>query len=164
MIQVPENVESLFVAAGWYPGRRASVDFVIPTGHPAGPVLLEFGGLKVGTVASGLECATSDVAFRYVATETKLVRLWSDLLGTRLVGVADVHHAHGEAYVDEKGRWFVIGAVDDLVVFVGASFGEALQGLLLGRRGRPILRPDQDRVTVYGETFLTGDPRIYSYP
>jgi hypothetical protein len=36
-----------------------------------------------------------------------------------------------------------------------------MEGLLLGRRARPMLRPDQETVDLYGETFTANHPSVY---
>jgi len=160
---LPNSVEQLFVLAGWSPGRRIVVPEQVPAHHLAHQVLAEFGGLNVGQTGSGVECATSDVAFQQVLGDDLFVRSWSELLQSRLVGVAEVHNAHGELYIDAVGRWFVASLMSDSICFTGSSFQEAMERLLLGRRCRPMLRPGQYKTSMYGETFEAGDPRVYRY-
>jgi hypothetical protein len=38
-----------------------------------------------------------------------------------------------------------------------------VERLLLGRKVRPMLRPDQHQVELYGETFTRGHPAIFEY-
>jgi hypothetical protein len=85
------------------------------------------------------------------------------LLGTRLVGIADMHHGHGELYVATDGRCFGRSCMHDAFYFEGASFAEAAEWAMLGRRSRPLLRPEQQSVTLYGIRFAADSPVVYRY-
>lgn len=63
------------------------------------------------------------------------------------------------------GRCFCASCVDDgdTFSFVGNSFAEAAETILLGKRLRPMLRPDQDAVKLYGERFVADSPELYRY-
>jgi SUKH-3 immunity protein len=163
MTDIPLSVRYMFLAAGWSVNRQVQVPTSVPAIHPAHPILQEFGGLRVGRTGPGQECAASDVAFQEIPSDSKLVRFWSDLLRTQLIGVAEVHNRHGELYLDSDGRWYTIGISDDAMCFVGSSFEEVMERLLLGHRCRPMLRPGQKQVTLYGEVIASGDPRVYRY-
>ena len=163
-MDIPTTVHSLFVAAGWQPGRRVAVAAEVPVAHPAAEILAEFGGLRVGVSGAGQECASSDVAFgRSWGAELSDIELWSELLDSPLACIAEIHNAHGELYVDGLGRHFGMSMVHDAFWFEGQSFGEAMERLLLGRRSQPMLRPGQDTMMWYGETITADDPRIYRY-
>jgi hypothetical protein len=43
------------------------------------------------------------------------------------------------------------------------SFAEAAERSLFGRRVRPLLRPDQSSVTLYGHLFTADSPQLYRY-
>ena len=47
--------------------------------------------------------------------------------------------------------------------FEGHTFVEATERILLGRRARPLLEPDQDSVRLYGDEYRRGDPRLYRW-
>jgi hypothetical protein len=126
-------------------------------------VLAAFGGLTVGECGAGEECATSDISFELLDPAEPDVRIWSELLRSQLIGIAEVHRGHGELYVDESGRYFGRSCVHEAFYFEGSSFGEAVEGVLLGRRARPMLRPDQESVTLYGEDFTASHPSVYPY-
>jgi len=162
MTELPASIRRSFLAAGWCPGRRVVVGPAVPTEHPACAILAEFDGLRVGQSGCGEECAKSDVMFRPFWPDSS-IRAWEELLVTQLIGVADVCHRHGELYVDHHGRLFGASVVHDAFYFHGASFGEAMERLLLGRRSQPMLRPDQDNVTLYGEEFTADHATIYRY-
>jgi hypothetical protein len=91
------------------------------------------------------------------------ISTWNGLLGTTLIGIAEFHHAHGELYVDSAGRVFSLSLIHDAFSFEGATFDEAVERRLLGRRCRPMLRPDQESVTLYGEEFGHDHPSVYRY-
>jgi hypothetical protein len=93
--------------------------------------------------------------------EAPEIKLWSELLGSQLIYVATVHNDHEKLYVDALGRYFGLSLIHDTFYFHGASFGGAMEGLLLGRRARPMLRPDQETVDLYGETFTANHPSVY---
>ena len=152
-----------FVLAGWYPGRNRPVPASIPPGHPAAGVLARFGGLTVGRCGAGRECATSDIRFGPVVPADPDIPRWEALLATTLIGVAEVHHSHGELYVDSSGRYYGLSGVHDAFYLEGLHFSEAVEGLLLGRRARPMLRPDQESVTLYGVDFTADHPGIYRW-
>ena len=134
----------------------------IPQGHPAVPILSAFSGLTVGKCGAGEQCGTSDVAFGFVERGDE-ADVWSVLLQTVLVGIATVDHNHGDLFIDSTGRCFLISGVHDATCYEGASFSEAMRGLLRGLRCRPMLRPDQQSVTLYGDEFTADSPEVFDY-
>jgi hypothetical protein len=158
MTEVPASVRPMFVAAGWHPGRKAALSPTMQVDHPAAAVLAEFGGLLVGQTGVGEECARSDVSFRQLPPDDLILDVWEKLLCTQLVGIADVHHGHVELYMDSSGRCFSAIIVGDGFCFEGASFNEAIERVLLGRRSRPLLRPGQNTTSHYSEEIRAGDP------
>jgi hypothetical protein len=162
VIELPASIRHSFLASGWAPGRRIAVSSAVAADHPAHAILAEFGGLMVGESGCGEECAKMDVMFQALWPDSS-IRVWEELLVTQLIGVADVCQKHEELYVDHHGRLFGASVVHDAFYFRGASFGGAMEGLLLGRRAQPLLKPDQDRVMLYGEEFTADHPSIYRY-
>ncbi|CCE05873.1 conserved hypothetical protein [Bradyrhizobium sp. STM 3843] len=162
-MEIPLTVQSMFVAAGWKPGRESDIDVRVPQSHPAYRILKELGGLHVGRCEPGVECATSDLAFGFLEGDREIVSVWNELLRSRLVGIAEVHHRHGWLLIDEAGQCFGASQIHDAFYYEGPSFGVALEGLLIGRKARPMLRPDQDQVELYGQTFSRGHPEIFVY-
>jgi len=164
LIELPESVKSRFIAAGWHPARRVTVPSSVPADHPAAAILAMFGGLTVTPAReAGEECATDDLAFQELEPDEPATGVWGVLLGTRLIGVAEMHRGHGELYVAGDGRCFGRSLVHDAFYFEGASFPEAMERSLLGRRSRPMLRPDQSSVTLYGIQYTADSPEIYRY-
>lgn len=137
----------------------------MPTDHPAAAILPAFGGLTVSRPegAEGEECGLDDLAFRELFPDASILGGWAGLLGTRLVGVADVHHGHGEWYVAADGRVFGRSCVHDAFWLAGESFAEAAERSLFGRRVRPLLRPGQSSVRLYGDQFTADSPQVYRY-
>jgi len=162
-MEIPSEVRHLFVAAGWRPARDVSVDDRVPEHHPAHDVLQEMGGLHVGQAGCGIECASSDLIFQFCDVAPEIVSTWSELLGSKLIEIAEVHNRHGLLLMDEAGRCFGASLIHDAFYFEGQNFDEALTRLLLGRRSRPMLKPDQQQVDLYGETFVRGHPAIFDY-
>ncbi|HVL14786.1 MAG TPA: SUKH-3 domain-containing protein [Gemmata sp.] len=164
MIELPESVRSRFVAAGWYPGRQTVVSATIPFDHPAAAILAAFGGLTVTPDReAGEECAPDDVVFRELWPDESITGVWARLLGTLLIGVAEMHRGHGELYLAADGRCFGRSCVHDAFYFEGSSFTEAAERAMLGRRSRPLLRPDQSSVRLYGIQYTADSPEVYRY-
>jgi hypothetical protein len=164
LMDIPSSVRPLFLAAGWQSGRRMRVDGRVPELHLAHSILQEVGGLHVGrSEPSGIECARSDLEFCFCEADHKILSTWGELLRSRLVEVAEVHNRHGWLIVDEAGRCFGASQIHDAFYFEGQTFGEAVERLLLGRKVRPMLRPDQHQVELYGATFTRGHPAIFEY-
>jgi len=134
----------------------------LPPDHPACAVLASFDGLTVGNTGEGIECATSDIHFCPVAPDGE-ISAWNELLGETLVGIAEVHHAHGELFIDTAGRCYVRSCVHDAFYFEGPTFFEAAEQLLVGLRSRPMLRPGQHSVELYGHTYTPESPEVYRY-
>jgi hypothetical protein len=165
MVELPESVRPLFVAARWHPGRRVEVSPAVPANHPAAGILAEFGGLTVAPPedAAGEECGLDDLVFRQSHRADSVADRWENLLGTRLISVADIHHGHAAWYVAADRRVFGRSYIHDAFWLAGRSFGEAVERSLLGRRVRPMLRPDQSSVTLYGIRFTADSPELYRY-
>jgi hypothetical protein len=136
----------------------------VPPDHPAAAILAALAGLNVSPDReAGAECAPNDLAFRELWPDESITAVWATLLATQLIGVADMHHGHGELYVAADGRCFGRSCIHDAFYFEGASFAEAAEGPMLGRRARPLLRADQISVTLYGIRFTPDSPEVYQY-
>jgi hypothetical protein len=136
----------------------------VPADHPAAAVLAALGGLTVTPDReAGEECAPDELAFRELWPDESITVVWAGLLGARLFGVADMHGGHGELYVATDGRCFGRSCMHDAFYFEGASFAEAAERAMLGRRSRPLLGPDQASVMLYGIRFTADSPEVYRY-
>lgn len=157
------ETRQLLQDAGWFPGRRVATR--APLGHPAESILAALSGLRVGQTGPGETCARSDISFFLLELEPDDVDMheWSRLLGTALVGVGEVHNAHGELWVAADGRWFGRSLVHRAFYFEGADIVEAMEGLLRGRRARPLIHPDEESVTLYGDRYTREHPEIYDF-
>ena len=165
MFEVPESVRPVFEAAGWHPGRRVGLPPDVPAGHPGVAILAALGGLTVARPedAEGEECALDDLAFGPLFPDGSILVGWAGLLNTQLVGVADIHHGHGEWYAASDGRVFGRSCIHDAFWLAGLSFAEAAERSLFGRRVRPLLRPGQSFVTLYGTRLSADSPAVYRY-
>ena len=157
----PPSISSLFEQAGWLPGRAVAVSTRVPSGHPARALLCSFAGLRVGVSGPGLECAASDIAFRDRDSEFDVESRWSPCLGSQLICVGGQHNEHGELFIDSLGRVFGASLVHDAFWLEGENVWAGIENVLLGRRSRPLLHPDQDAVMLYGQRFVRGDPGIF---
>jgi hypothetical protein len=59
-------------------------------------------------------------------------------------------------------RYFDANIDVETFYFFGASFAEAMERLL-GRCMRPLLRPDQTSIVLYGDVFTPDHPGIYKW-
>jgi SUKH-3 immunity protein len=163
VVELPDSVRQSFVAAGWQPERQVAVPSSVPAEHPAAAIVAALGGLNVvPNRKSGEECAPNDLAFREVTLDD-YINVWATLLGTLLVGIAEVHDGHGELYVATDGRCFGRSCIHDAFYFEGQTFADAVERSLLGRRVRPMLLPDQPSVSLYGIQYTPDSPKLYRY-
>lgn len=173
MIVLTPDILPFFAKAGWHEGRKValsdSYSKEVPNSHPANEILAQFGGLTVGEAASGQECATDVIAFVLPSEEfnpdweSSPIKTWNTLLKTKLVCIASVHHDHGELYVDTTGRCFGLSLIHDAFCFEGESFVKAMHRAMFGIRSRPMLRPDQESVMLYGIHYNAESPELYKY-
>ncbi|MCE9637841.1 MAG: SUKH-3 domain-containing protein [Planctomycetes bacterium] len=140
LCEPPTRVRAMFERAGWAPGRRVAVSDEVPRGHPAHAILASFSGLSVGECGPGEECARSDMVFRDLLEDASTVRTWETVLKTRLVSVASVHRGHGEMYVASDGQCYGASRNDGAFYFEGASFSEAVERRVFGRRSPMLSR------------------------
>ena len=124
----------------------------VPDDHPARAILERYDGKSRGSIDFGL--IGRDEMHDEVAT-------WERLLGTRLIGVGLADHGHEQLYVAGDGRCFGSSEVHDAFYFHADTLKKHLRGQLIRRRSRPMLRPDQASVDLYGIEFFPGDPDLY---
>ena len=106
-------------------------------------IVTRFGGQKVGTTGEGRDLAASDVRF-YSAlfTEDDEEALpWRGKVGP-LAAFAASHNEHMICLVGTAGAFYVFTVPDGKLYEVGATFGEAMERLLLGLSYGPALQPD----------------------
>ena len=165
MIEPPESVRHLFIAAGWHPNRYVELSHLVPADHPAHEILTAFTGLVVSQPddAEGEECGLDDLAFEYFRHNDPGITEWAARLDTHLVGIAEILFRHGQWYIATDGRVFGGTYLDDGFWLAGLSFAEAVERSLFGRRVRPLLRPNQTTTKCYGELFTAESPEVYRY-
>jgi len=157
------SVLRLLKAAGWRANRKVAVSPSVPANHPAWQALSSFGGLHIYPDGdAGIECATSDIDFNSPAATPELAE-WAQLLRSTLVPVAGVHRSHGLLCIASDGTCFGSSYIHDAFYFEGDRLDVAIERMLLGKRARPMLRPDQSQVTLYGQTFARGDQGVFAW-
>ncbi|AOR60517.1 SUKH-3 domain-containing protein [Pectobacterium parmentieri] len=165
LIEIPESVLPLFQAAGWPHNVAQSAPLFVSENHPACAILQAFGELTVGQCGTGEECASGDIVFGgsvdLQGDETLLE--WQDILSTTLILIGETHHSHGALLMDATGACYGMSFVHEAFWFEGPSFGAAAERILLGRKGQPMLRPDQTSISVWGETVTADHPSVYHY-
>mgnify|MGYP007070479173 CR=1 FL=1 len=127
----------------------------IPQDHPSRAILSKLSGRRRGSIVFKLldRCWYS-----------KEVLEWESLLHTTLVGLGEVEFHHGEFYVASDGRCFGLSCVHDAFYFEGESFKKYWLRKFLGSRARPMLRPDQSSVMLYGIVYTRESPETYFPP
>jgi hypothetical protein len=66
-------------------------------------------------------------------------------------------------YIDTLGRCYGLSTIHDAFYFEGASLFEAVERLLTGKRCKPMLRPEQEFVHLYGRVYTADSPETYKY-
>ena len=155
------TVLRLLDTAGWRADRNVSVSGSVPLDHPAWRVLSSFGGLRIRPEEdSGIDCAASDIDFNSPAAPSEVTR-WAELLRSTLVPIAEVHNYHGLLCIASDGTCYGSSYIHDAFYLEGERFEIALERILLGKRARPMLRPEQSEVMLYGQTFLRGSAEVF---
>ena len=124
----------------------------VPEGHPAHEILTQYEGKTRGSIEFGL--IGSDQIHEQVVT-------WESLLETRLIGVGLEDHGHAQLYVASDGRFFGSSEIHDAFFFHADSLKQLFRAQMLNKRSRPMIRPDQGSVDLYGIQFSPGDPEVY---
>ena len=133
-----------------------SIDFPssVPLDHPARDILRKLNGKQRGRVEFLL------LPERDYHEE---IPLWNQLLDTSLVGIGLVAGGAEQLFVSSDGRCFGSSEVHDAFYYHADSLRRYMWMPLFRKRSRPMLRPDQDSVDLYGLTFRRGDSEVY-YP
>ena len=167
MYEPPNEVLDQFTSSGWAPDRLVDVPHQIPQSHPAFEVLKRYAGLTVGACGEGVEVATSDIEFRIPESDNpedyEEKSTWEQLLEVRLVSIAHVHHQHGELFIGSDGRCFGRSYIHDAMWFEGETFEVAVRNILKGIRAKPMLRPSQASVSIYGNEYNRESAELYDW-
>jgi SUKH-3 immunity protein len=134
MLVLPESILPFFTKAGWFDGLNNGLKSSNQNPLVAS-IFAEFGGLSVGEVGAGRDCATSDVCFFNDASETideaDDYKHFQKQVG-KLSLIADAHHNHMQVLVAENGQFYVFTIPDGKLYFAGEHFNAAMERLLLG--------------------------------
>ena len=164
MFLPPAQFAAHFVAAGWSENRTVTPDARVPREHPAWELLSSFDGIHITpTTDSGVECATSDIAFRFLADRCNVVSDWESRLGTVLIGVALTSKKYGHLWIAQDGRFFSSNDVTDSFSFVADDFHDCVKNFLTGVWHKPLLAPGETTAMIYGVNLTLGDDRIYDW-
>lgn len=139
----PATVLERLARAGWAPGRSVPLPKDLPADFPLFPaaeaVLREFGGLHIGSVEPGQECATSDLSVSPASAAGSSAHTGlATSTGSRLYPLGEFHHGHALLLMDEDGAIYTY--FDELEPYA-ASFEQALGQLVLGLRPRANAAP-----------------------
>ena len=156
MSVAPSRFMSHLRRSGWRENRQVAVDGRVPSNHPAYQVLSELGGVSFAS----REWNKILLDFQYVEEAAEEARKWTQAYGMRLVGVAEIHNGHGEAYMTEQEHLIAFSLIHDACWFLGANLEAAMDALWREERARPMLLPGQESVDLYGETIMGKDPRV----
>ena len=156
---VSVSLRDLFLAAGWTPERASlTVDAA-----PIEALYRELGGLTVGQNGTGFECATGDVVFESAPIKDYSVGEWEGLLRVDLFRLGISSGGHEAIFVSNDCRLFGFSEIHDAFYLYGLSVTEGLEHLFCGIRARPMLRPNQESVTLYGHCYRRDHPDVYHY-
>ncbi len=136
MIELPDSLRPLFVAAGWPSMSTVPLPHYVPPEHPAAALLEQLAGVQVGVCGTGQDCATSDVAFgtfEHLHGSEDFLE-WQQRLGSTLVSIAEVCHGHGALLMDEKGCCYGLSLIHDGLWIQGLDFVQAMENLIFGRK------------------------------
>jgi hypothetical protein len=127
----------------------------IPLDHPAHALLSRRQGKRRGRIS-----------YRPLDLDeySPNIPTWESLLQVRLIGIGEFGHGYQLLFLASDGRCFSEDIVDgDVFYYEAKSLVQFHLMPLLGKRSRPMLRPDQDSVMAYGFTMTRESPEVYPY-
>jgi hypothetical protein len=128
----------------------------IPHDHPARAVLAKRQGKRRGRI--NYRALDPDEYSSNIPT-------WESLLGVRLIGIGDFGNEYQLLFLASDGRCFSEDIVDNDVFYYEAESLVQFQLMtILGKKSRPMLRPDQESVMAYGITMTRESPQVYPIP
>ena len=164
MFDFSENVTEWLRKQNWHGHRRIEVPAGIPSGHPAESILASFGGLSLLRPDDEFpDDPIVEIEFQSLPPHDKVVKTWSNLLRSTVVGIGYGHSQHEKVYVDSRGRMYADSLMHDAFYLHGISLADCLHNLLIGARAKPMLRPDQPSVRLYGKLFTKNSPEVFRY-
>ncbi len=159
-----EDVTEWLRKHNWHEDRRIEVPAWIPSGHPAESILASFGGLVLLRPDDEFpDDPIVEIEFQLLPPNDKVVNTWSNLLRSTVVGIGYGHSHHEKLYVDSRGRLYAASLMHDAFYLRGISLADSLHNLLIDARAKPMLRPDQRSVRLYGQEFTRNSPEVFRY-
>ena len=163
-LENPDQIASPYTDSGTVPNLKfsfaAARNRILPGGWAREVTARE---LPIATTLAGVDMRLKPGAYRELHWHKEAE--WAFMLkGRARITAID---SEGRAFQDDVGEgdlWtFPSGVPHSVQGLEGGSFSEAVERSLLGRRSRPLLRPDQESVTLYGIRFTADSPRVYRY-
>ena len=138
------KTENTLRRAGWYPGRQVPDILALWKGNErlshfemfpvAENILLEFCGLRVDESGPGETCAQEPFVIdpTLAAYDEELFRYFSSLVKTSLYPLGEVDNGHNYWAIGENDYAYLL--MNDIQL-LGKSIDEALENLIIGRKG-----------------------------
>jgi len=135
------EVLTLLTRAGWYEGRHAQGQFVVPSDvhYPAHieQLLQEFGGLLIRSTGAGLTLGRNSIHFdpsyaEMESSEEGILTYYAGLLQHPLYPLGHIPQESLLLCIDWAGTMYMAG---DYLYRVGRSFAEGVSNILLGVKG-----------------------------
>lgn len=160
-----DEVKALCLAANWPVADAERGEPREFASHPAAHVMAELDGLRVGRMGIRPGQTSGELLFGYRSCEHEDPHIseWEALLFTRLVNIAEVDGGHAAMFMDEAGACYLNSNVHDAFTYMGDSLQEALDGFLVNRWVKAMLRPGQASVSLYGVTITARHPQAYDW-
>jgi len=160
-----DDVKDLCLAANWPIADDEPGEPYEFRDHPATRALAEMDGLRVGRMGNHAGQTSGELLFGYRSIEhdDPHVSQWESLLFTRLVNIAEVDSGHAAMFMDEVGACYMNSNVHDAFAFMGDTLREALEGFVVNRWVKAMLRPGQVSVSLYGLTITARHPQAHDW-
>ena len=164
MLEFVPDVADWLLRHDWHPNRSVDVPESVPATHPAHTILRSFGGLSLFSHDEEFpDDPIAEIDFGILSPDDKTAATWSRLLGSNVIGIGHVHNQHEKIYSDADGKIYGRSLVHDAFYLRGHSLSAFLYNLLTQTRAKPMLRPDQHSVRLYGITFDSQSDELHRY-
>ena len=148
----------------WHADRSVDVPEWVPAMHPAHSILKSFGGLSLLSYSDEFpDDPIAEIDFGILSPDDTTAANWSRLLGSTLIGIGVGHNQHENVYSDAEGKIYGRSLMHDAFYLLGPSLLACLHNLLTRTRAKPMLRPDQNSIRLYGRTFDSTSDELHRY-
>ena len=169
---VRADLVRLFARCSWRGSRGMGGTLIVPLTFQTGfhrntgahSILQSFGGLSLLSYDDEFpDEPTAELEFRPLTLKDKTATIWSRLLRSKVVGIGYGHNQHENVYADADGRIYGGSLMHDAFYLRGLTLPDCFHNLLTSTRARPMLRPDQRSVMLYGVTFTSASEEVHQY-